>query len=34
MEGYKSDGGSATIEKACEGATRGAVMGAKGSSGL
>ena len=34
MEGYKSDGGTATIEKACEGATRGAVMGMKGTSGL
>lgn len=34
MEGYKSDGGSAIIEKACEGATRGAIKGMKESAGL
>jgi hypothetical protein len=34
MEGYTSDGGAASIEKASEGAARGAIMGMKGSSGL
>jgi hypothetical protein len=34
MEGYTSDGGAATIEKASEGAARGAVQGMKGASGL
>lgn len=33
MEGYTSDGGSATIEKACEGTARGFVEGMKGNSG-
>jgi hypothetical protein len=34
MEGYKSDGGSATIGIATEAAAKGAIMGMKGASGL